>query len=37
VWKVLVKELKMVEKIMPRDMRTWWNSTFSMLDFAVRY
>jgi hypothetical protein len=37
VWKALVKELKMVEKIMPRDVRTRWNSMFAMLDFAVRY
>jgi hypothetical protein len=27
----------MAEKIMPRDVRTRWNSTFAMLDFAVRY
>jgi hypothetical protein len=32
-----VKELKMVEKIMLRDVRTRWNSTFAMLDFAVHY
>jgi hypothetical protein len=22
---------------MPRDVTTWWNSTFDMLDFAINY
>jgi hypothetical protein len=27
----------MVDKLMPRDVKTRWNSTFAMLDFAIRY
>jgi hypothetical protein len=33
-WKKLLHELKEDEKLMPR---TRWNSTFLMLDFALRY
>jgi hypothetical protein len=32
-----MQELEMVEKLMPRDVKTRWNSTFAMLDFAIRY
>jgi hypothetical protein len=27
----------MEDLLMPRDVKTRWNSTFTMLDFAVRY
>jgi hypothetical protein len=36
-WKKLLVDLKMPEKLMPRDMKMRWNSTFVMLDFAVVY
>jgi hypothetical protein len=36
-WKTLLKTLKMDEKLMPRDVRTRWNSTYMMLDFAIRH
>jgi hypothetical protein len=36
-WKKILEELKMKERLMPRDVKTWWNSTFTMLDFALEY
>jgi hypothetical protein len=36
-WKEMLKTLKLDEKLMPRDVRTRWNSTFVMLDFAVQH
>jgi hypothetical protein len=27
----------MADRLMPRDIRTRWNSTYAMLEFAVRY
>jgi hypothetical protein len=36
-WRTLLEELKLPEKLMPRDIKTRWNSTFTMLDFAVAY
>jgi hypothetical protein len=36
-WKKLLATLHMDERLMPRDVKTRWNSTFSMLDFAVEY
>jgi hypothetical protein len=36
-WKALLHELQLPEKLMPRDVKTRWNSTFAMLDFAMLY
>ena len=36
-WKQIVEDLKLSPRIMPRDVRTHWNSTFLMLDFALEY
>ena len=32
-----LQELELEECMMPRDVRTRWNSTFDMLDFAVEH
>jgi hypothetical protein len=37
VWYKCLQELKMREKLMPRDIATRWNSTFDMLEFALEY
>jgi hypothetical protein len=34
-WFSVLRELEVAERMMPRDIRTRWNSTFDMLDFAV--
>ena len=36
-WKLCLEELKLVIRIMPRDVTTRWNSTYDMLSFAVKY
>jgi hypothetical protein len=36
-WFAVLQELKVAEQMMPRDVRTRWNSTFDMLDFAVEH
>ncbi|KAI0684077.1 hypothetical protein BC835DRAFT_1250855, partial [Cytidiella melzeri] len=36
-WHDLLKRLKLAKRQMPRDVRTRWNSTFTMLNFAVKY
>ncbi|KAG1777141.1 hypothetical protein EV702DRAFT_970247 [Suillus placidus] len=36
-WKLTLAELKLPERIMPRDVSTRWNSTFDMLLFAIEY
>ena len=36
-WYDTLEKLKLGQRIMPRDVSTRWNSTFDMLDFAVRY
>lgn len=33
----MLKVVKLPERIMPRDVSTRWNSTFDMLDFAIKY
>jgi len=33
----MLQTLELDEKLMPRDVRTQWNLTFLMLDFAVRH
>ena len=36
-WKKHLAALKMEERLMPQDVRTHWNSTFKMLEFAMRH
>ncbi|KAI0743017.1 hypothetical protein C8Q80DRAFT_1065845, partial [Daedaleopsis nitida] len=36
-WKSAVADLRMPFKLLPRDVRTRWNSTFDMLDAVLRY
>ena len=42
-WKEIIKEVaptssrKLSVRVMPRDVRTWWNSTYDMLKFALAY
>jgi hypothetical protein len=36
-WRRLLDELKMTNRIIPRDVTTRWNSTYDMLEFALEY
>jgi len=36
-WRKLLKELRIPDRIMPRDVTTCWNSTYDMLKFALEY
>jgi hypothetical protein len=36
-WFTVLRELKVPERMIPRDVKTRWNSTFDMLDFAVEH
>ena len=36
-WKKHLAALKIEERLMPRDVRTCWNSTFKMLEFATQH
>ncbi|THH12901.1 hypothetical protein EUX98_g9778, partial [Antrodiella citrinella] len=36
-WRKICSDLKLPERMMPRDVATRWNSTFLMLKFAVEY
>jgi hypothetical protein len=36
-WNEAIEKLKMAAWIMPRDVRTCWNSTFDMLEFMLKY
>jgi hypothetical protein len=36
-WKLTLAELKLLQRIMPRDVSMQWNSTFDMLLFAIEY
>jgi hypothetical protein len=36
-WFLILNDLKLAERMMPRDVTTRWNSTFDMLDFAVEH
>ncbi|THH17103.1 hypothetical protein EUX98_g9192 [Antrodiella citrinella] len=36
-WRKILSDLKLPERMMPRDVSTRWNSTFEMLKFAVEY
>jgi hypothetical protein len=35
-WKRLLAELKIAEKLLPRDVSTRWNSTYNMLNAAFK-
>ena len=36
-WFTVLQDLELTERMMPRDVTTRWNSTFDMLDFAVKH
>ena len=36
-WFAILQDLKVAKCIIPRDVRTQWNSTFDMLNFAVQH
>lgn len=36
-WYSNLNELELKSHIMPRDITTQWNSTYDMLDFALKY
>ncbi|KAG1733252.1 uncharacterized protein EDB91DRAFT_1084525 [Suillus paluster] len=36
-WKITLAKLKLSERIMLRNVSMWWNSTFDMLQFAIKY
>jgi hypothetical protein len=36
-WHVLLDELELKSRIMPRDVTTRWNSTYDMLEFALAF
>ena len=36
-WFSILNELKLDERMMPRDVMTCWNSTYDMLKFALDY
>ncbi|KAG2029753.1 hypothetical protein BDR03DRAFT_823117, partial [Suillus americanus] len=36
-WKQKLIDLKLPVRVMPRNVSTRWNSTFDMLEFAIRY
>ncbi|KAJ8474625.1 hypothetical protein ONZ51_g7088 [Trametes cubensis] len=36
-WRKTLADLQLPDKLIPRDVRTRWNSTFDMLDMAVKY
>ena len=36
-WRKLLHELKVMDRIMPRDVTTRWNSTYDMLKFTLEY
>jgi hypothetical protein len=35
-WKALLRELEIAEKMLPRDVSTRWNSTYDMLEAALK-
>ena len=37
LWFQTLAKLKLEARKMPRDVLTWWNSTFDMLEFALQY
>jgi len=36
-WKRVLKELSLAEKLIVRDITTWWNSTYDMLNMNIEY
>jgi hypothetical protein len=37
LWYVYLEDLKLLKWVIPQDVTTWWNSTFEMLDFVLKY
>jgi len=37
LWNTKLEELNLNIRMIPRDVSTWWNSTFDMLNFAIDY
>ena len=37
VWRDICKELSLEERMIPRDVRTRWNSTYDMIKMAIEY
>ena len=36
-WHAILKNLKLKDRIMPCNVLTWWNLTYEMLQFAIKY
>ena len=36
-WFAVLQDLELAERMIPRDNTTRWNSTFDMLDFAIKH
>ena len=36
-WFLILNDLELAERMMPRDVSTRWNSTFNMLNFAIKH
>jgi hypothetical protein len=36
-WFLILNDLELAARMMPRDVATHWNSTFDMLDFAIQH
>ncbi|KIL56859.1 hypothetical protein M378DRAFT_88699, partial [Amanita muscaria Koide BX008] len=36
-WRIICKELALTVRMMPRDVKTRWNLTYDMLEFALEY
>jgi hypothetical protein len=37
LWYAYLEDLKLSKCVIPWDVTTWWNSTFNMLNFALKY
>ncbi|KAF8874913.1 hypothetical protein CPB85DRAFT_1206652, partial [Mucidula mucida] len=36
-WRCLLRKHKIVKRLIPRDVKTQWNSTFDMIAFGLKY